>query len=394
MKKPAIEGGAPEREVFLPFYRPLIGKEEKDEVLRVLDSGWLTTGKLTIEFEDQFKKYIGSKHALAVNSCTSALFLLLKAMGIKQGDEVITSPYTFAATANVIVHCGAKPVFCDTMDDFNIDASEIRKKITKKTKAIIPVHFAGKPCDMDKIKEIVAGKDIKIIEDSAHALGAVYKGKKSGMLGDAAAFSFYVTKNITTGEGGMITTNDDGLAEKLATLRLHGISKDAWKRYSKAGSWKYDVIQAGFKCNMMDIQSAIGIHQLKKLDKLNKEREDIVKKFNKEFRNDPALIVPEEVVGCSWHIYPLRLNLNKLSIDRDKFIESLSMENIGSSVHFIPLHLMKFYKEEFGYKPGDFPVAEKNFAGEISLPMFPGMSNTDIQDVINAVKKLTSYYSK
>lgn len=336
-------------------------------------------------------EYINSRHAVALNSCTAALHLSLVAAGIGNNDEVITTPFTFTSTAEVIIHQGAKPVFVDIEEDtYNINPLKIEEKINEKTKAIIPVHYGGHPCDMDQIMEIAADHDLIVIEDAAHALGALYKNKMIGSIGDTTCFSFYATKNLTTVEGGMVTTDNDQLAEKIRILSLHGISKDAWRRYSSQGSWYYDVMYAGYKCNMTDLQASIGIHQMEKFYKMQKRREKIVKTYNKEFENMSEIILPtvRKEVEHAWHLYPIQLRKKQLQIDRNEFINILKSENIGTSVHFIPLHLQPYYKHQFSYTKGDYPIAEKTFERIVSLPLFPDMSDEEVDYVVNTIKKV------
>ncbi len=397
MSKLAILGGKPVRNDFLPPFRPMIGEEEIKEVVDTLKSDWITTGPKTHKFEELFKEYIGCKHAIALNSCTAGLHLSLVAIGIQEGDEVITSPFTFAATANVIVHQKAKPVFVDIeKNTYNIDPEKIEEAISDKTKAIIPVHYAGHPCEMDKILKIAKAYNLTVIEDAAHALGATYKGKKIGTIGNFTSFSFYATKNITTAEGGMITTDNDELAEKVRMLSLHGISKDAWKRYSSEGSWYYEILYPGYKYNMTDVQAAIGIHQIKKLEQMRKRREEIAKRYNEAFGNMPKIIPPKvkKHVRHAWHLYPVQINTDLLRIDRNKFIEALKAENIGTSVHFIPIHIHPYYRDRFGFKREDFTNAEYVYDREVSLPIYPKMTDKDVEDVIVAVKKIVNYYRK
>jgi UDP-4-amino-4,6-dideoxy-N-acetyl-beta-L-altrosamine transaminase len=371
----------------LSYFQPSIGKEEIKEVVNTLKSGWLTMGPKTLEFEELITKYTQAKNAIAVNSCTAALHLSLIVLGIKKDDEVITSPFTFASTGNVIVQVGAKPVFVDIKrDTFNIDPEKIKKAITSKTKAIIPIHYAGQPCDMKAIMKIAKDYSLFVIEDAAHAIGAKYKRKKIGTLGTTTCFSFYVTKNMTTGEGGIITTNDDKLAEKLRILRLHGISKDAWKRYTKKGSWYYEIEECGWKYNMTDIQAALGIHQIKKLNKFIETRRKYARMYNKELKRIGGIITPYEKSNIKhvYYLYPILLE----NYDRDKFIKKMAEKGIGCSVHFIPLHLHPFYKKKFSFKKGDFPNAEWVYEREVSLPLYPKMSKRDIYQVINTIKKI------
>ncbi len=395
MLKPAIVNGKPVRNSFLHPFKHSIGKEEIDEVVDTLKSDWITTGPKTFKFEEIFYEYVNSKYAIAVNSCTAALHLAVVALGIGNGDEVITTPYTFAATAEVVINSNAKPVFVDVeKDTYNIDPAKIEEKITDKTKAIIVVHYAGHSCEMDKIMEIAEKHDLYVIEDAAHAIGSKYKDQNIGSIGDATCFSFYATKNITTAEGGMITTNRGDLADKMRILSLHGISKDAWKRYSSEGSWYYEIAYSGYKYNMSDLQASIGIHQMKKLDQMQKRREEIADMYNKSFGQVPQITIPtvKSYATHAWHLYPIQVNSNLLSINRNEFIEALKAENIGNSVHFIPLHLHPYYKEKYGFKGDDFPNAESLYKNEISLPIYPNMEDQDVEDVISAVKKIIDYY--
>ena len=394
---PAIEGGKVTRNNFLPFFRPLIGQEEIEEVVDTLKSDWLTTGPKTHLFEEKFAKYIGSKYAVAVNSCTAALHISLAALGIGKGDEVITSPYTFISAINVILQQGAIPVFVDIKPDtFNIDPDLIGEKISDKTKAIMPVHFGGQPCEMDRIMKIAKDNNLLVIEDAAHAVSAEYEGRKVGNIGDTTSFSFYPTKNMTTGEGGMITTNDEELMNKYKIWSLHGISKDAWKRYSAEGSWYYEIVCPGYKYNMTDIQASLGLHQLEKLNNFQKKREKIAKDYNEAFKDMEEITIPfvKDNIKHAWHLYVIKIVSEKLKINRNQFIEALKEENIGTSVHFIPAHLQPYYRDTFGFKKGDFPNAEYAFERVISLPLFPKMSDKDVKDVINSVKKIVEYYKK
>jgi UDP-4-amino-4,6-dideoxy-N-acetyl-beta-L-altrosamine transaminase len=380
----------PVRKAFLPFSLPDIGEAEIDEVADTLRSGWITTGPKTKRFEEEFRRYVGSKHAIAVNSCTAALHVALAAAGIGPGDEVITSPLTFCSTANVIVHLGATPVFADIGRDFNIDPREIERHITPATKAIIPVHYSGQPCRMDEILACARRHGLPVIEDAAHAVGAKYHGRMVGTVGNVTAFSFYAIKNMTTAEGGMITTDDDEMAEKMRLLSLHGISKDAWKRYTSAGSWYYEVIYAGYKCNMADIQAALGLHQLDRLEGFLEARRRIVATYNEAFDEMPELCIPIVNGGVrhAWHLYVIQLNLERLTIDRAQFIEALRAENIGTSVHFIPVHLHPYYRQRFGYQRGDFPAAERIYDRIVSLPLYPKLTEADVKDVTTAVSKV------
>ena len=385
------------RDNFLPFFLPTIEQDEINEVVDTLKSDWITTGPKTHKFEEMFREYIGCKHAIALNSCTAGLHLALVAAGIGEGDEVITSPFTFAATANVIVHQGARPVFVDIRrNTYNIDAEQIEAAISDKTKVIMPVHYAGQPCEMDEIMRITRRHNLLVIEDAAHAFSATYKGKKIGTIGDITSFSFYATKIITTAEGGMITTDNDELAEKIRLLSLHGISHDAWKRYSSEGSWYYEILYPGYKYNMTDIQASMGIHQLRKLDRLQEARRAIARLYSNAFKDMPEITEPSiaEWVEPTWHLYPILIDTELLKLDRSKFIEALKAEGIGTSVHFIPVHLHPYYRKQFGFKRGDFPESEYVYDHIISLPLFPRMTEADARDVIAAVKKIIEYYRR
>lgn len=376
------------RETFLPYAVPLIEDDDINEVVETLKSGWVAKGPRTIEFEKRFAEYTGAKYAIAMNSATAALHIALIAGGVKPGDEVITTPITFAATANTIIHVGATPIFVDVdPNTFCIDASKIEEKITDRTKAIVPVHYTGHACDMDKIRAIAEKYNLFVSEDAAHAIDTYYKGDLIGKKGDCASFSFYATKNICTGEGGMLTTNREDIAEKARVMSTHGMSKAAWNRYGKGGAWRYDIEYPGHKYNMFDIQAALAKTQMNKLDFMQDRRKEIVKKYEEAFSKLDGIKLPPEAdyTTHSWHLYVTRLELDKLTIDRDRFIELMAEANIGTSVHFIPVHLMSYYRETYGYKEGDLPVAESYFDTIVSLPLYPKMTDADVQDVINAV---------
>jgi len=369
-------------------------------------------------FEAEFAAFIGAKHAVAVNSCTAAMHLALEAIGLQRGDEVITTPYTFAATAEVVRYFDAKPVFVDiSPDDFNIDPEQIESAITPRTKAIIPVHIAGLAACLDAIAEIAARHRLAVIEDAAHAFPTLYKDRMIGQalpdVRHVACFSFYATKTITTGEGGMIVTDDDAIAERCRIMALHGISKDAWKRYTAEGSWYYEIVAPGFKYNMTDIAAAMGLAQLAKAERMAARRRIIAQTYNAAFADLPELQTPLDpeqgrppgCQGCNcspakmqcihaWHLYMLRLNPERLSIDRARFIELLKTYNIGASVHFIPLHLHPYYRETYGYRPEDYPVAYAQYLREISLPIYSKMSDEDVNDVITAVRTIVSEHRR
>ena len=375
----------------LPFCQADIGEEEIAEVVDTLRSGWLTTGPKTREFEERFSQYVDSKFAVAVNSCTAALHLALNAAGITEGDEVITTPLTFCSTVNVILFQRATPVLADIrLDDYDIDPAEVERRITPRTKAILPVHYGGQPCRMDELMDIARRHNLLVIEDAAHAVGAKYRGQPVGSIGDATAFSFYVIKNLTTGEGGMVTTNNPELAEKVRILRLHGMSHDAWKRYDARGSWYYEVQMLGFKYNMSDIQAALGLHQLARLESFTERRAQIVAEYGRRFAALPELTLPQArpEVRHAWHLYPIRVDGERLTIGRDQFIEEMKERGIGTSVHFIPIHYHPYYQQTLGLKPGDFPNTDKLFAGLLSLPLFPRMTDADVERVANAVEEI------
>ncbi|MFC1626937.1 DegT/DnrJ/EryC1/StrS family aminotransferase [Patescibacteria group bacterium] len=398
LKKPAVQGGKPVRDKFLIFGAPRFFKEELKEMLETLRSGWWGTGPKVQQFEKDFIDYTKAKAAVAVNSATAAMHLGLDILGVGQGDEVITTPLTFVSTANVIVHVGAKPVFADVSKKTgNIDPKEIERKITKKTKVIIPVHLYGRPCEMDAITKIAKKHKVYVLEDAAHATEAWYKSKKIGSISDMTAFSFYVTKNVATGEGGMLTTNNKEWAEKAKVRRLHGMSADAWKRYSSSGYKPYEGVYPGYKYNMMDLQASLGIHQLKRASNNTKIRDKYWKMFSEAFKNIDGVLPPaedEKNIVHARHLYTINLELEKLKIDRNQFIDALKAENIGAGVHFTALHLHKYYKQTFGFKKGDYPNAEWIGERTISLPFYPHMTEKDIRDVIKAVEKIILYFYK
>lgn len=379
------------REEFLPYALPFLEDDDIAEVVDSLRSNWITKGPKTMEFEKRFAEYVGAKYAIAVNSCTAGLHLSLVAAGIGAGDEVITTPMTFASSANVIIHVEATPVFVDIdPETMIIDVDKIRAKITPRTKAIIPVHIAGHPCPMDEIMAIAKEYHLFVLEDAAHAVYTKYKGTMVGNIGNATAFSFYATKNLATGEGGMVTTNDEALADKIRIMSTHGMSRNAWNRYTATGSWFYEILYPGYKDNMTDIQAALGLTQLAKLERMQSLREEIARRYNQAFGVMPELEIPVErdYARHAWHLYIIKLNLDKLKIDRAQFIEELKAEKIGTSVHFIPVHMHPYYRDTFGYKAGDFPQAEAVYERIISLPLYPKMSIQDIQDVIDAVRRI------
>ncbi len=394
---PASAGGTPVRKQFLPFALPLLGEEEKREVLKVLDSGWITTGPRTFEFEKRLASYTGAAHAVALSSCTAALHVSLAALGVGEGDEVITSTMTFCSTANVIVHLRARPVLADVLPGtLNIDPDEIRRRMTPRTKAIVPVHYGGHPCRMDEITEIAAERGVPVVEDAAHALGAVYRGRNVGTMSAATCFSFYAIKNVTTAEGGAVVTGDPDLEARIRLYSLHGMSKDAWKRYTSAGSWYYEVMYPGFKYNLTDIQAALGLCQLDKLDGFMKRRDGIVSLYDREFAvvEEVGTLSVDSGVRHARHLYPILLNLDRLTIDRARFIEELRAENIGTTVNFVPVHMHPYYRDTFGLKREDFPVAARAYDRLISLPLYPRMTDGDAADVVEAVLKIARHFRK
>lgn len=385
------------RDEFLPYCRPYFDDDELNRVADVLKSGWWTKGSVTREFEKVFAEYVGAKYAVAVNSCTAAMHIALVAKGIGDGDEVISTPMTFCSTINTIVHTGAKPVLVDIDSKTGlIDVDKIEAAITEKTKAIVPVHYAGQSCDMDKINAIAEKYGLFVLEDCAHALSTEYKGKKIGSMGNACAYSFYVTKNISTAEGGMLTTDDEELYEKASVLSLHGMSKNAWSRYGTKGDWKYEVCDPGFKYNLTDIAAALGIAQMNKLDEMQDIRTEYAEIYNKAFdKIDGITYLKDNGLGKnSAHLYVIQIDKNKFDIDRDTFIELLKEYNIGTSVHFIPICMHPYYINNFGYKKGDFPETEKMFEGIISLPLYPSMTREDVMYVIEAVREIAREHAK
>jgi dTDP-4-amino-4,6-dideoxygalactose transaminase len=383
------------RSEFLEFAPPMIGEEEIDEVVRTLRSGWITTGQRAQQFEHDFGEYIGAPAALAVNSATSAMHIALAALGVGEGDAVVSTTMTFASTIHVIEHQRARPVLVDVESDtLNIDPEQVEAAIrrTPGVKAIIPVHLYGHPAEMDAIYDIAHRYGVAVVEDAAHSLPARYRGRMIGApqagfdQPNLVAFSFYATKNLTTGEGGMLTGPPE-LIDSARVWSLHGMSRDAFKRYTSEGSWQYDVVLPGFKYNMADVQAAIGIHQLKRLDQMQRRREAIVAQYHEALGQleelETPIVRPE--ANSAWHIYLLRLRLDRLNIDRAGFIEELKSRNIGASVHFIPIHLHTYYRDRYGFVPQQFPIAQREFERMLSLPLSPAHSDQDIADVIEAV---------
>jgi dTDP-4-amino-4,6-dideoxygalactose transaminase len=377
--------------VSIPFHRASLGEEEVQAVAEVIRSGWLTMGTKTLRFEEEFANYVGSRHAIAVCSGTAALHLALDAIHLEPEDEVIIPTTTFTATGEVVKYIGGRPVLADVdATTLNMDVDAAKAKIGARTRALIPVHIAGQPCDLDRLHLLARENGLHVIEDAAHALPSEYQGRRIGALSELTAFSFYATKTLTTGEGGMVTTDDDAHAARIRLMRLHGISGDAWKRYGKNGSWHYEVVAAGFKYNPTDLQSALGLVQLAKCDSLRNARVQIAKQYTAAFSAIDALEPPVVGPDCtsSWHLYILRLRLERLRIDRNVFVNELRQCGIGTSVHFIPLHLHPYYQQAYGYRRGDFPIAEAQFERCLSLPIYPGMTPANVEYVIDHVTKL------
>ncbi len=382
---------------YIPFHKPLVTDDEINEVVDTVKSGWWTMGPKTLRFESEFRSYIGAKFSLAVSSWTAAAHLALEAMGLKEGDEVIVPSFTFTASAEIVCYFKAKPVIVDVdKDSFNISPEEIEKNISDKTKAIIPVHYGGNPCNMDEIVELSKLYNLRIIEDAAHSLPAKYKGKTIGTIGDVTCFSFYVTKTLAAGEGGMICTDNEEIAQRCSIMRLHGINSDAWKRYSDEGSWYYEVIAPGYKYNFTDIQASLGLAQLKKIDLMHAERKNIFEKYNSLFAENTLikLYKYEEEVEPSYHLYPVLLQTESLTVTRSKIIEELKNLGIGTSVHFIPLYRHPYYRETLNLDVKNYPVSEYIFPRIITLPIWPGMTDAQIERVANSLNMLTNKFKK
>lgn len=376
----------------IPYFLPTIGEAEIQSVVETLRSGWLTTGPKTKQFEQLFAEKVGVKHAIAVNSCTAALHLALEAIGVGRDDEVLVPTMTFASTAEVVVHLGAKPVLVDVLPDtLAMDPELIEAKITPRTKAIMPVHYAGQPADMDPILDLAKRRGLKVIDDAAHAIPAAYKGRPVGILGDVTAFSFYANKTITTGEGGMITTKDDALADRMRIMSLHGISRDAWKRFSAEGSWFYEITAAGYKDNMTDVASSLGIHQLAQSEEFWKARSERAAWYTELLADIPEVATPPLLpnVQHAWHLYVIQVQPERLSITRNQFIEKLNAAGVGTSVHYTPLHLHPYYRDVWGYRPEDLPVARDAYQKIISLPLYPRLTRSDLEKVVDVIASIS-----
>lgn len=391
----AIEGGTPVRDTLLPYGRQSIDEEDIQSVVDVLRSDWLTTGPKVAEFEEAFAAQVGAKYAVSFSSGTAALHGAAFTAGLKPGDEAITTPLTFAATANCVLYQGATPIFADvSADTLNLDPQKAEKRITPRTRVILPVDYAGHPAEMDALLEIADRHGLIVIEDACHAMGAEYRGRRTGSIAPMTAFSFHPVKHLTTGEGGMVTTNHADYAETLRRFRNHGISSDARQRQSE-GQWHYEMVLLGFNYRLTDIVCALGLSQLKKLEANLARRRDIANRYAAALLDLAAITLPagQEHVNPAWHLYPIRLNLEKLSATRAEIFRALRAENIGVNVHYVPVHLHPYYRDRFEHRAGDYPVAEKAYQRLISIPMFHGMNDQDAEDVISAVRKVLTYFS-
>jgi len=390
----AIDGGAPVRAKFLPVALPSVGEAEKQAVLETLESGWVTTGPKAIELGRRIAAHSGAAHGLAVNSATGALHLALLAWGIGPGDEVITSTWTFASTANVVLHTGATLVLVDVdPKTLNLDPARVEAAITPRTKAVIAVDFAGQPADYDVLRPLCDRHGLKLLADAAHSFGARWNDRPVGTLADATAFSFYAIKNITTGEGGCLVTGDQPFLERAQVLSLHGISKDAWKRYSSAGAWYYEVTVPGFKYNLTDLAAALGLAQLERWPEFDARRGAIARRYDERLAELDLLARPyaDPRAHHAWHLYTVRLDLERLTVDRARFLELLKAENIGTTVNFIPVHKHPYYRDALGFRPDDFPVAERVYPAIFTLPIYPRMTDADVDDVVAALVKVFAH---
>lgn len=396
LRRPA-EGFSMDPTEFLPFALPDITQEEIASVTETLSSRWITTGPKTKQFEAAFAKATGARHAAMVNSCTAALHLALEAIGLASGDEVIVPTITFAATAEVVRYFNARPVLVDVRDhDHNIDVRGIERALTSRTKAVVPVHFGGLPCDMDEVVQLAKARGVTVIADAAHSFPCSYKGRNIGLLADMTCFSFYATKTITTGEGGALVTENEAWADRVRVMSLHGISRDAWKRYTAEGAWHYDIVAPGYKYNLTDIASALGLVQLKRAESMLARRTAIAKRYNEVFRHHEALELMSAPVDRTHahHLYVIKLRTDQLTITRDRFIEEMKKRAIGTSVHFIPLHVHSYYRATYGYAPEDFPVGLDLYERSVSLPIYSAMSDGDVERVIAAVDELVRAHKR
>ncbi|HEX9745846.1 MAG TPA: DegT/DnrJ/EryC1/StrS aminotransferase family protein [bacterium] len=395
---PAIHGGTPIRSDYLHFAKPVLSDPEIDSVVKTLHSGWLTSASVAHDFELAFASYTGSLSACALNSCTAGLFLALKAFDIGPGDEVITTPLTFVASVNVIEHVGAKPVFVDIdPDTWCLSIPGISEKLNNKTKAVIPVHLYGYPCNMTELQEVLDGRSVKIVQDCAHAVESEHHGSNLGSYPDIACYSFYATKNITTGEGGMVVSNDADIIEKIRILALHGLDKSAYNRYEQGGNAVYDVQYPGYKFNMPDILAALGIEGLKLVEERYMRRDAIWNRYRSELSGLPGIILPPDAPPAdrhARHIFAVGIDKEKAGIGRDDLIIAMKAENIGTGIHFTPVHRFSYYSEKYGIDPSSLPVADKLGNQLVSLPLTPFLSDQDVDDVISAIQKIIYYGSK
>lgn len=377
---------------FLPFSRPTISREAIDEVVACLESGWITTGPRVKKFEEALKEYLGAPYVLALSSATAGLHLALLALELKPGDEVITTPMTFAATLNTIVLAGGTPVLVDVeRETYNMDVTRLAKVITPRTRAIVPVHFAGLPVDLDPLYALADKHNIRVIEDAAHAIGTEYKGKRIGAFGDIQVFSFHPNKNMTTGEGGAITARDAKLAERMALLRFHGMDREAWNRFGKSGNQHYEIVEPGLKYNMMDLQAALGLHQLPALDGFIARRTVLAQRYQKLLAGFPQWTLPQTPAyphRHAWHLYTPLINPAEARMDRDAFMQAMKERNIGTGLHYRAVHLYPYYREQFGFRRGDFPNAESIGDRIVSLPLFPAMTEADQDRVVAAMRDI------
>ena len=382
---------------FIVFGAPKIEREEIDEVVRCLESGWIGTGPRVAQFEKEFAAYKGQPYAAAVSSCTAAMHLSVLAAGIGEGDEVITTPMTFCATVNAIIHAGATPVLADVDPrTMNIDPAEVEARITPKTKAILPVHFAGRSCDMEALTDIAERHRLKIIEDCAHAIETEYRGRQAGTFGDFGCFSFYATKNVTTGEGGMVLTRNEEDLARIKMLALHGMSKDAWKRFSDEGYKHYFVVETGFKYNMMDLQAALGIHQLRRVESNWQRRQKIWKAYNEAFADLPVSLPaePEAHTRHAYHLYTILIDEARAGISRDEFLDAMTASNVGVGVHYLSIPEHPVYQDKFGWRPEDYPKAMRIGRQTMSLPLSAKLTDVEVARVIEAVQSTLSVKSK
>ncbi|MBN2171143.1 MAG: DegT/DnrJ/EryC1/StrS family aminotransferase [Candidatus Krumholzibacteriota bacterium] len=394
---PAIEGGAPVRAERLPFFRPCHGEEEIAAVVETLRSGWLTIGPRTHEFRAAFLDATGLPHGWPLDSCTSGLFLALKVLGIGPGDEVVTTPNTFVSTVNVIHHAGATPVLADIEEEtFGLDPERVAAAVTPRTRAVLAVHYGGQPCRIEALRDLADAERLLLVEDAAHAFGAEAGGRPAGSFGEAAAFSFYVTKNLSTGEGGFLTCRDESLEEEIALQSLHGMDQGAWKRYTDRGSWYYEVKRFGYKFNMTDVQAALGLVQLRRAPELLAARTRAAERYLANLAGEEALLLPATRPGArhTWHLFVPRLLAGALRVDRDRFLAALAAENVSPSLHFIPIHHHPAHREYFGDRPPDLPVSERFFKTCFSLPLFPGITDAEVDSACEAVRKLLRHYRR